>query len=213
MIIGFWTAGPIVSVAVQLEIAEWGRVHDQMVQDIGRLREEKSEISVDVEHIWTQRNQQRQEWELESNQRDQQRREWEAERYRDRKERELERIRERRKWEQERNEQRRKWEREREEIEKRRRDHMPFWGEARLMTAQCPSDRFRRYEARMYNLLVEDDWYTACMNEPIKIAGRTFTSPHSCINRVRSFIHSDESFTIPSFRVLTMAYEVPGQWK
>lgn len=83
-----------------------------------------------------------------------------------------------------RDEQRREWEHEREEHEKRRRGHLPFWGEAQLLTAQCPNDRFRRYEARMHNLLVEDDWYGACMKEPIKIAGRTLTSPVSCINRV-----------------------------
>jgi hypothetical protein len=90
---------------------------------------------------------------------------------------------------------------------------MPFWGKARLMTAQCPSDHFRRYEARMYNLLAEDDWYAVCMNKPITIAGRTFTSPRSCINLVRSFTRSDESYTIPSFRALTMACEVTGQSK
>jgi hypothetical protein len=84
-----------------------------------------------------------------------------------------------------RDEQRREWELEREENEKRRRGHVPFWGEARLLNQQCPSDRFRRYEARMYNLLVEDDWFAACMKEPIHIAGRTPTSPQSCVNRVR----------------------------
>jgi len=77
---------------------------------------------------------------------------------------------------------RRKWENEREANEQRRRGHLPFWGEPQLMTAQCPKDRFRRYEAPMYNLLVEDDWYARCMNEPIQIAGRRFTSPDSCIN-------------------------------
>ncbi|KAH9999950.1 hypothetical protein BJV77DRAFT_1064100 [Russula vinacea] len=82
-----------------------------------------------------------------------------------------------------RDEQRREWELEREENEKRRRGHVPFWGEARLLNEQCPSDRFRRYEARMYNLLVEDDWFAACMKEPIHIAGRTPNSPQSCVNR------------------------------
>ncbi|KAH9045328.1 hypothetical protein EDB85DRAFT_1906067 [Lactarius pseudohatsudake] len=77
---------------------------------------------------------------------------------------------------------RRRWENEREANEQRRRGHLPFWGEPRLTTAQCPKDRFRRYEARMYNLLVEDDWYVRCMNEPVQIAGRRFTSPGSCIN-------------------------------
>ncbi|KAI0307092.1 hypothetical protein B0F90DRAFT_518647 [Multifurca ochricompacta] len=85
-----------------------------------------------------------------------------------------------------RDEQRREWEREREENEQRRRGHVPFWGEARLMTAQCPKDRFRQYEARMYNLLVEDDWYRACLHEPIQIAGRTLTSPRTCVNYVRA---------------------------
>ncbi|KAF8272067.1 hypothetical protein EI94DRAFT_1718919 [Lactarius quietus] len=69
---------------------------------------------------------------------------------------------------------RRQWENEREANEQRRRSHLPFWGEPQLMTAQCPKDRFRRYEARMYNLLVEDDWYARCMNEPVEIAGRKF---------------------------------------
>ena len=87
-----------------------------------------------------------------------------------------------------RDEQRHQWELEREEQEERRRGHVPFWGEARLLTAQCPSDRFRRYEARMYNLLVEDDWFEACMRNPIEIAGRNLPSPHSCINRVSPLI-------------------------
>jgi len=82
-----------------------------------------------------------------------------------------------------RDELRREWEIEREEHEKRRRGHMPFWGKAQLLTAQCPSDRFRLYEAPMHNLLVEDNWYEACMKEPIEIAGRRLTSPNSCDNR------------------------------
>jgi len=86
------------------------------------------------------------------------------------------------------------WELEREENEKRRRGHVPFWGQARLLNGQCPPDRHRRYEARMYNLLVEDDWYAACMKEPIKIAGRNLVSPNSCINLVRPFALSDELF-------------------
>ena len=116
---------------------EWERVHEQMLRDIGRLREEKIEILDEVQKLRADRDEQRREWELE-----------------------------------------------REEQDKRRRGHMPFWGEARLLTAQCPSDRFRRYEARMYNLLVEDDWYEACTNKSIEIAGRRFISPNSCINRV-----------------------------
>jgi hypothetical protein len=148
MVIGFWTVGPMVSAAVRHEITEWERVHDEMLLDIARLREEKRDISDDVEILRIQRDEQRREWELE-----------------------------------------------REENEKRRRGHMPFWGQARLMTAQCPTDRFRRYEARMYNLLVEDDWYAACMKEPIKVAGRTLTSPRSCINHVRPLTHSGEPFT------------------
>jgi hypothetical protein len=140
MIIGFWTIGPMVSVAVRHEIAEWERVHDDMLRDIAHLREEKREISDDIEILRIQRDEQRREWELE-----------------------------------------------REENEKRRRGHMPFWGQPQLLTAQCPSDRFRRYETRMYNLLVEDDWYGACMKVPITIAGRELTSPRSCINHVRHF--------------------------
>jgi len=82
----------------------------------------------------------------------------------------------------ERDEKRREWELEREENDKRRRGHVPFWGQPRLLNGQCPPDRHRRYETRMYNLLVEDDWYAACMREPIKIAGRDLASPNSCIN-------------------------------
>jgi len=82
----------------------------------------------------------------------------------------------------ERDEKRLEWELEREENEKRRRGHVPFWGQARLLNGQCPPDRHRRYEARMYNLLVEDDWYATCMKEPIKIAGRNLASPNSCVN-------------------------------
>lgn len=147
MVIGFLTVGPMVSAAVRHEIAEWEHVHDEMLRDIARLREEKRDISDDIEILRVQRDEQRREWDLE-----------------------------------------------REENEKRRRGHVPFWGQARLMTAQCPTDRFRRYEARMYNLLVEDDWNAACMKESIKIAGRTLTSPRSCINLVRPFTRSDEPF-------------------
>lgn len=89
---------------------------------------------------------------------------------------------------------RRKWENEREANEQRRRGHLPFWGEPQLMNAQCPKDRFRRYEARMYNLLVEDDWYARCMNEHIEIAGRKFTSPASCLNYVCPAISSKRIF-------------------
>lgn len=90
-----------------------------------------------------------------------------------------------------RDEQRCEWELEREEHEKRRRGHLPFWGEPQLKTAECPSNRFRLYEARMYNLLVEDDWDKACRKVPIDIAGRRLTSPDSCINKVRPLtLHS-----------------------
>src|SRR5258708_34788975 len=44
-----------------------------------------------------------------------------------------------------RDEQRRELELERERYEKRRRGYEPFWGQARLLPAQCPIDRFRRY--------------------------------------------------------------------
>jgi hypothetical protein len=137
MLVSLWLIVPMVSKAVRNEMIEWERVHDQMLRDIGRLREEKIEILDEVQKLRADRDEQRREWELE-----------------------------------------------REEQEKRRRGHMPFWGGARLLTAQCPSDRFRRYEARMYNLLVEDDWYEACLKEPIEIAGRKL-SPNSCINQVR----------------------------
>jgi hypothetical protein len=111
-----------------------------------------------------------------------------------------------------RDEQRREWELEREEHEKRRRGHIPFWGEARLLTAQCPSDRFRRYEARMYNLLVEDDWYEECLKRPIKIAGRDLTSPASCINQVSPLTLSSKLF-LTSLRALTVVCTVTGQLK
>ncbi|KAH9977705.1 hypothetical protein BGW80DRAFT_1455877 [Lactifluus volemus] len=81
-----------------------------------------------------------------------------------------------------REEQRREWEREREAMEERRRGHVPFWGEARLLSTQCPGDRVRQYDAPMYNLLVEDDWHGMCMNTSMTVAGRTLASPHSCIN-------------------------------
>jgi hypothetical protein len=83
-----------------------------------------------------------------------------------------------------REEQRREWEREREAMEERRRGHVPFWGEARLLSTQCPGDRVRQYDAPMYNLLVEDDWHGMCMNTSMTVAGRTLASPHSCINYV-----------------------------
>lgn len=137
----------MVSSVVRHEIAEWERVHNQMVHDIELLRDEKRNVSDDLEILRFQRDEQRREWELE-----------------------------------------------REEHEKRRRGYVPFWGQARLLTAQCPSDRFRRYDARMYNLLVEDDWFAACMKEPIVIAGRTLPSPRSCINHVRLLVRSAESF-------------------
>jgi hypothetical protein len=162
MVISFWTVGPMVSSAVRHELAEWERVHDEMLRDIGRLREEKREISDDIEILRIQRDVQRREWELE-----------------------------------------------REDNEKRRRGHMPFWGEARLLTAQCPRDRFRRYEARMYNLLAEDDWFAACMKEPIKIAGQTLGAPRSCINHVRHLTNSDEHF-VTFFQGLD--HGVHGYW-
>jgi len=136
MLVSLWLIVPMVSNAVRNEITEWERVHDEMLRDIGRLREEKREILDDVLQLRADRDEQRREWELE-----------------------------------------------REEHEKRRREHRPFWGEARLLTAQCPSDRFRRYEAPMYNLLVEDDWFGECMKESIDIAGRRLTVPNSCINQ------------------------------
>ena len=145
MLVSIWMIVPMASNAVRNEMIEWERVHDQMLRDIGRLRQEKIEILDEVQQLRADRDEQRREWELE-----------------------------------------------REEQEKRLRAHMPFWGEARLLTAGCPSDRVRRYEARMYNLLVEDDWYEACMNESIEIAGRRLTSPNSCINRVRPLVLSGE---------------------
>jgi len=159
-----WMIIPMVSSAVQNEVVEWERVHERMLRDIGRLREEKRDILDEVQQLRADRDEKRREWELE-----------------------------------------------REEHEKRRRGHMPFWGEARLLTAQCPTDRFRRYEARMYNLLVEDDWYEACMKEPIEIAGRTLTS-QKCINRVRPLASalSCELF-LTSVRALIVVCMATGQ--
>jgi hypothetical protein len=165
MLVSLWMVAPMVSNAVRNEMIEWERVHDKMLHDIGRLREEKIEILDEVQKLRVDRD-----------------------------------------------EQRREWEHEREEHEKRRRGHMPFWGEARLLSAQCPSDRFQRYEGRMYNLLVEDDWYEACMKESIEIAGRRLTSPNLCINRVRPFTLSGELF-LTSVRALIMVYTVTGQLK
>jgi hypothetical protein len=165
MLVSLWVVAPMVSNAVRNEMVEWERVHDQMLRDIGRLREEKLEILDEVQQLGADRDRQRREWEFE-----------------------------------------------REEQEKRRRGHMPFWGEAQLLTAHCPSDRFRRYEARMYNLLVEDDWYEACMKEPTEIAGRSLTSPNSCINRVRPLTLSGEPF-LTSVRALIVVCTVTGQLK
>ena len=137
MLVALWSIAPIMSVAIEMEREEWHRVHEAMVLDIGKLREEKRVITNEVQQMQTERDAMR-----------------------------------------------RNWENEREANEQRRRGHLPFWGEPLLMTAQCPKDRFRRYEARMYNLLVEDDWYPRCMNEHIEIAGREFTSPASCLNYV-----------------------------
>ena len=109
-----------------------------------------------------------------------------------------------------RDEQRRAWELERVKQEKRRHGHVPFWGEAQLLPAQCPSER--RYKARMYNLLVEDDWHKACMKESIEIAGQRFTSPNSCINQVRPLTPSGEPF-LTLVRALRMVYTVTGQLK
>ncbi|KAI0268184.1 hypothetical protein BC834DRAFT_868323 [Gloeopeniophorella convolvens] len=78
--------------------------------------------------------------------------------------------------------QRQAWERERQANEERRRGHMPFWGEPRLTSAKCPRDRIRTYKARMHNLLVEDDWHGACMNETIRIDGRSLYAPYRCVN-------------------------------
>jgi hypothetical protein len=165
ILVSLWMVAPMVSNAVRNEMIEWERVHDDMVRDIGRLREEKSEIFDEVQQLRADRDEQRREWELE-----------------------------------------------REEIEKRRRGHVPFWGEARLLTAQCPGDRFRHYEARMYNLLVEDDWYGACTKKPIEIAGRRLTSPNSCINKVRSHTRSGE--LLPTLvRALILVCTVTGQLK
>jgi hypothetical protein len=147
MLVSLWMILPMVSHAVQQEMIEWERVHDEMLRDIRGLREEKREILDEVLQLRADRDEQRRAWELE-----------------------------------------------REEHEKRRRGHLPFWGEPRLITAQCPSDRFRHYEARMYNLLLEDDWERACMKEPIEIAGRKLSSPSFCTNEVRPPTLSGELF-------------------
>lgn len=165
VVVSLWLIVPMVSNAVKNEIIEWERVHDDMLRDIGRLREERREILDEVQQLRADRDEQRREWDLE-----------------------------------------------REEHERRRREHRPFWGEAQLLTAQCPSDRFRRYEARMYNLLVEDDWFGACMSEPIEIAGRRLTAPNSCINRVCSLALAGGLF-ITSVRALILVCTATGQLK
>ena len=148
MLVALWSIAPIMSVAIEMKQEEWHRVHEAMVLDIGKLREEKRAIANEVQQLQIERDATRQ-----------------------------------------------NWENEREANEQRRREHLPFWGEPQLMTAHCPKDRFRRYEARMYNLLVEDDWYTRCMNEHIEIAGRKFTSPASCLNYVCPTISSKRFFS------------------
>lgn len=137
MLISFWAAEPMASAAVRREIARWNRAHEHMVHDIEQLREEKRNLSDDIEALPIERDEKRREWELQ-----------------------------------------------REEDEKRRRGHVPFWGKPRRLSEWCPKDRFRRYEARMYNLLVEDDWYAACKRKPILIDGhmRRAESARKCIN-------------------------------
>jgi len=159
------------STAIELEMKEWRRMHEQILLDIEKSRDEKRTIADEVVQMRTE--------------------------FREEKSAITEEIQQVRA---ERDETRRRWEDEREANEQRRRGHAPFWGEPRLTTSQCPNDRFRRYEARMYNLLVEDDWYSRCTNEPIEIAGRNFASPHSCINHVRPTAYSERysySFTQP----------------
>lgn len=157
-----WVAAPMASAAVKYEMAEWGRIHGEMVRDIARLRVEKNGISDDLEQLRVERDEQRREWELE-----------------------------------------------REENEKRRRGHVPFWGPPRLLTGQCPKDRIRRYEARMYNLLVEDDWHAACMREHVQIPGRGNVLARTCVNQVHPLALSDELFIIRA-RALIMVCVVIG---
>ena len=155
MLVALWSIVPIMSTAIQLEMKEWERMHERILLDIEKSREEKRVITDEIQLLQVE--------------------------FREKKRAvtdELQQL------QADRDDTRRKWENEREANEQRRRGHVPFWGEARLITTVCPKDRFRRYDARMYNLLVEDDWYARCMNERIDIAGRTFASPHSCINHV-----------------------------
>jgi len=55
----------MVSNAVRNEMTEWERVHEQMLRDIRRLREEKVEILSEVEQLRGERDEQRREWEIE----------------------------------------------------------------------------------------------------------------------------------------------------
>ena len=210
MLTVLFTATSVLSAAVKRDMTEWQHVHDDMIRDITHLREQKGVLSDDLQHLrkekganledlqhlrekksavsddiqrlQIQREKERQEWKRE---RDEERQERERERDKERQERKRERDQERREREREREEERGEWEREREANEQRRRGHMPFWGEARVLTEECPEDRIRQYDAPMHNLLVEDDWYTACINTATDIAGQRL-APRTCSNYVRS---------------------------
>ena len=156
----------MLSAAVKRDMTEWQHVHDDMIRDITHLRERKGVLSDDLQHLREEKSailedlQHLREKESAVSDNIQQLR--------------IQREKERQ-----------EWKREREANEQRRRGHMPFWGEARLLTEECPEDRVRQYDAPMHNLLVEDDWYTACINTATDIAGRRL-APRTCTNYVRS---------------------------
>ncbi|KAI0254763.1 hypothetical protein BJV78DRAFT_876216 [Lactifluus subvellereus] len=152
MLTVLFTATSLLSVAVKRDLTEWQRVHDELMRDMARIERLREQESVLSDELQHLR-------ETKSAVSD-----------------DIQRLRIQRE------EERQEWEREREANEQRRRGHMPFWGEARLLTAECPEDRIRQYDAPMHNLLVEDDWYAACMNTATDIAGRRLASPRTCMN-------------------------------
>ncbi|KAI0254766.1 hypothetical protein BJV78DRAFT_1182816 [Lactifluus subvellereus] len=163
MLTVLFTATSVLSVAVKRDITEWQHVHNEMMRDITHLREQKGVLSDDLQHLREAKSAVSEDL--------QHLRETKSAVSDD-----LQRLRIQRE------DERQEWKREREANEQRRRGHVPFWGNARLLTAECPEDHIRQYDAPMHNLLVEDDWYAACMNTAIDIAGRGLASPRTCMN-------------------------------
>ncbi|KAH8094536.1 hypothetical protein BXZ70DRAFT_947932 [Cristinia sonorae] len=72
------------------------------------------------------------------------------------------------------------FEREEAEWERMRQLHAPFWGTTELQTPHCLAYETRRYQARLRNVPLGDDWLTACKNTPVTIHNRTFSTPEKC---------------------------------